>query len=200
MPPVRRRTGGARARREGLLRGGLPPNRAHPLEPRGRGPGRGPALTAATLIERAERTGRGEVAGARREIGERTARTGAQARGAEGEVVGNDPGGVDIERRLPAGEPAVEVVDRGEEPRLDLLTAGLQLHPAITGELTTGGVRAVDLPVQHAQAPAGETGGLVHDRDPRPTDQERRRERELLELSADVHGAPPARQGPPARA
>jgi hypothetical protein len=40
----------------------------------------------------------------------------------------------------------------------------------------------------------------VHDRDPRPTAQERRGERELLELSADVHGAPPTRPGPPARA
>ncbi len=205
-----------RALREGLLRGELTPNRTHPLDPRGRRPACRPALTAATLIERAEGTGRGEAAGARRQIDDRAARTGAQARGAQREVVGNDPRGVDIERGLPAGELAVEVVDRdqrvragrlvavgpgvvgverGEEPRLDLLTAGLQPHPAVTGELTTGGARAVDLPVQHAQTPAGETGGLVHDRDPRPTAQERRGERELLELSADVHGAPLAVRG-----
>lgn len=156
-------------------------------------------------MQGAERAGRGQPAAAGDQVAHLVAPAGAQLRGAHPQIAGDDPGAVEVELRLGHVQEPVEIVgrhegpdvelaaragagaalvERGEQPGMDLLGACLDRRTAQRGDLATRGGASVQLPVQaskpRARHPRLEVhdGRLeVHDGDPRPAAEQLRGQR-----------------------
>ena len=159
-------------------------------------------------MQGAERAGRRQPAAAGDEVAHLTAPAGAQLRGAHPQIASNDPGAVEVELRLGHVQEPVQIVgrhdgpdvelaahagagaalvERGEQPGMDLLGARLDRRTAQRGDLATRGGATVQLAVQAPQPRARHPGLEVHDGDPSPAAEQLGRQRQARYLIQHAH-------------